>query len=130
MKLPSLTLALLVVALSSASGTPRAARPPPSPASSRTAGGGVLPGANVLVASNATGTKYEAITNGTGLYTVPALSAGVYTVTISLQGFRTSVISDVRVQLGVPTTVNARWPSASWPRRSPSAAPAPSSSTR
>ena len=69
--------------------------------------GGVLPGANVLVTSNATGTKYEAITNDSGSYTMPALSAGVYTVTISLQGFRTSVISDVRVQLGVPTTVNS-----------------------
>jgi hypothetical protein len=34
------------------------------------------------------------------------LPAGVYTVTISLQGFKTAVITDVRVQSGVPTTVN------------------------
>src|SRR5688572_27546434 len=33
------------------------------------AGGGVLPGATVVVASNATGTKNEAVTNATGNYT-------------------------------------------------------------
>ncbi len=70
-------------------------------------GGGVLPGATVVVASNATGTKSEAVTNTNGAYSVPALSAGVYTITVSLAGFKTRVISDVRVQLGVPTTLNA-----------------------
>jgi hypothetical protein len=70
--------------------------------------GGVIPGANVVVTSNATGSKFEAVTNATGSYSVPALSAGVYTVTISLAGFKTSVINDVRVQLGVPTTLNAK----------------------
>src|SRR5262245_60614238 len=67
----------------------------------------VLPGAAVVAASNATGTKYEAVTNEAGTYSVPALSAGVYTVTISLDGFKTAVINAVRVQLGIPTTVNA-----------------------
>ena len=67
----------------------------------------MLPGATVVVTSNATGTKSEAITNDSGAYSVPALSAGVYTVTVSLTGFKTSVINDVRVQLGVPTTLNA-----------------------
>jgi Carboxypeptidase regulatory-like domain/TonB dependent receptor len=70
-------------------------------------GGGVLPGATVIVTSNATGTRFEAITNNTGAYTVPALSAGVYTVNFSLAGFKTRVFSDVRVQLAIPTTLNA-----------------------
>jgi hypothetical protein len=70
-------------------------------------GGGVLPGANVVVASNATGSKFETITNQSGTYSVPSLSAGVYTITVTLPGFRTAVFSDVRVQLGVPTTLNA-----------------------
>ena len=70
-------------------------------------GGGILPGASVVVTSNATGTKSEAITNSTGTYSVPSLSAGVYTVTVSLTGFKTSAIRDVRVQPGVPTTINA-----------------------
>src|SRR5687767_10879698 len=70
-------------------------------------GGGVLPGATVVVASNATGARSEAITNNSGAYSIPALSAGVYTVTVSLPGFKTSIINDVRVQLGIPTTLNA-----------------------
>ena len=73
----------------------------------RDEGGGVLPGATVVVVSNANGSKFEAVANNAGLYTVPSLSAGVYTVTVSLTGFKTSEIRDVRVQLGVPTTVNA-----------------------
>src|SRR5688572_3197299 len=72
----------------------------------RDEGGGVLPGATVLVVSNATGSRFETITSSTGLYTVPSLPAGLYTVTVSLTGFKTSEIRDVRVQLGVPTTVN------------------------
>src|SRR5688572_31501261 len=70
-------------------------------------GGGVLPGVTVVVVSNATGAKSEAVTNNSGTYSVPALSAGVYTVTVSLPGFRTSIINDVRVQLGAPTTLSA-----------------------
>ena len=47
-------------------------------------GGGVLPGATVVAASTATGTRSETITNNSGAYSIPALSAGVYTVTVSL----------------------------------------------
>jgi hypothetical protein len=66
----------------------------------------VIPGATVVVKSDATGTTYQAVTSSSGAYNVPSLPAGVYTVTISLQGFKTAVITDVRVQSGVPTTVN------------------------
>lgn len=69
-------------------------------------GGGVLPGATVVAASDATGSKYEAVTSSTGTFSIPSLSAGIYTVTASLTGFKTSVIKDVRVQLGVPTSIS------------------------
>ena len=69
-------------------------------------GGGVLPGATVVAASNATGTKFEAVTTSTGSFAIPSLSAGLYTVTVSLPGFKTSVIKDVRVQLGTPTALS------------------------
>ena len=72
----------------------------------RDEGGGVLPGATVVAASAAMGTKSEAVTNSAGAFTIPSLSAGVYNVTVSLPGFKTSVISDVRVQLGVPTSIS------------------------
>ena len=69
--------------------------------------GGAIPGASVVVASDATGTRFEAMTNTTGAFAVPALPVGTYKVTVSLQGFKTSVVTDVRVQLGIPTTVKA-----------------------
>ncbi|HEX6163423.1 MAG TPA: TonB-dependent receptor [Vicinamibacterales bacterium] len=69
-------------------------------------GGGVLPGATVIAASAATGTKFEAVTNSSGSFSIPSLSAGVYILTVSLPGFKTSIINDVRVQLGVPTSIN------------------------
>jgi hypothetical protein len=69
--------------------------------------GGVIPGATVIVMSNATQTKTETVTNNSGGYTVPALSAGTYTVSVSLAGFKNVVITDVRVQIGAPTAVNA-----------------------
>ena len=70
-------------------------------------GGAVVPGATVVVISSATGTKTEAITNGSGQFTVPALPVGLYTVTVSLEGFKTAALTEVRVQLGIPTSVKA-----------------------
>src|SRR5919109_2270014 len=69
--------------------------------------GGVIPGVTVVVISNATRGEFEAVTNRSGAYTVPALSVGTYTVSVSLAGFKSAVITDVRVQIGIPTTVNA-----------------------
>ena len=69
--------------------------------------GGVVPGASVVITSTATGGKFEALTNSTGAFNVPALQPGTYTVTVSLQGFKTAVITDVRVQPGVPANIKA-----------------------
>jgi hypothetical protein len=69
--------------------------------------GGVVPGATVVVTNPDTGAKFDAITNSTGTFNVPALQTGRYTVTVSLQGFKTTVLSDVRVQAGVPANVTA-----------------------
>src|SRR5687767_11478803 len=69
--------------------------------------GGAIPGASVVVTSDATGTKFETITGGEGAFTVPSLPVGTYKVTVSLEGFKTAVVTDVRVQLGIPTSVKA-----------------------
>ena len=65
-------------------------------------GGGVIPGANVVVKNNATGTTFTAVTNNTGAFALPALDAGTYTVTVSLMGFKTSAVSNVRLLAAVP----------------------------
>ena len=66
--------------------------------------GGAVPGVTV-VAKNEAGATFETITNNSGVFSVPSLSAGTYTITVSLTGFKTSVVPDVRVQPGTPTTV-------------------------
>jgi hypothetical protein len=68
--------------------------------------GGVIPGATVIVKSGATGSTFETVTNSSGAFNVPSIPAGTYTVTVSLQGFKTAETTDVRVQVGIPTTVN------------------------
>ena len=66
--------------------------------------GGVLPGVIVVVKSVATGTTYDSVTNTEGVFSVPALDAGAYTVTASLSGFKTAVVNDVRLAPGTTGT--------------------------
>ena len=71
------------------------------------AAGGVIPGASVAVRNNATGESFEAVTNEAGTFSVPAIAVGTYTVTIALQGFKTTVVNDVRVLTATPASVTA-----------------------
>ena len=59
--------------------------------------GGVLPGVTVEATNAGTGAVRTAITGADGLYTIPLLAPGNYTVKASLQGFRTSQREGVRV---------------------------------
>jgi hypothetical protein len=70
-------------------------------------GGGVIPGASVVVANKATGEKFETYTSAQGVFSVPSLITGTYTVTISIEGFKTAVIENVVVNAGVPASVRA-----------------------
>jgi hypothetical protein len=70
-------------------------------------GGGVIPGASVAVKNNATGVTSTHVTNSSGAFSVPALDIGTYTVTVSLTGFKTFVISNVAVVVGSPAAVRA-----------------------
>src|SRR5271166_3655529 len=76
--------------------------------------GAVIPGASMLVRSFATGVEKSATTNRAGIYHVPALSPGSYTVTASLKGFRDAEAvvevlvgqastQDIKLQVGATT---------------------------
>jgi hypothetical protein len=69
--------------------------------------GGVIPGATV-VATDASGAKFQSVTNSQGAYSIPALSAGTYKVTVTLQGFKTVNVDNVRVVSGNPAAVNVK----------------------
>ncbi len=65
----------------------------------------VIPGAEVLVVDDRVGTKFSTVTAENGTFSIPAMSPGTYTVTVSLPGFKQAVIKDVVLNAGVPTTV-------------------------
>lgn len=68
--------------------------------------GAAIAGAEVTVKNNATGTELKAKTSGSGAYTIPSLGTGVYTVTIEAPGFKKAVVQEVKMDVGVPATVN------------------------
>jgi hypothetical protein len=70
-------------------------------------GGGVVPGADVVVKNNGTNETFTAVTSGGGVFAIPSLITGTYTVTVALQGFKTVVLNDVVVNSGVPASVRA-----------------------
>jgi hypothetical protein len=66
---------------------------------------GVLPGAVVVVKSNATGVSQQQVTNTAGRYSFPSLDVGTYTVTISMQGFKKAEYTGdgaIRLLAGTP----------------------------
>jgi hypothetical protein len=70
--------------------------------------GGVVPGAQIKVVNKLTGQSFESITNETGFWVLPSMSTAAYTVTVSLAGFKAVTIDNVKVDAGVPATVNAK----------------------
>lgn len=68
--------------------------------------GAAVSGAEVTVKSNATGAEFKVRSSGSGAYTVPALGAGVYTVTVEAPGFKKAVIQDVQILAATPATAN------------------------
>lgn len=69
--------------------------------------GAVIPNAKVLATNNATGVVNTATTNSRGIYQLPALNPGTYTVKVSAPGFQTGIYNGVGVEVAKPATVNA-----------------------
>ncbi len=67
--------------------------------------GAVVPGATITAKNNATASTTTAVSGPDGLFTIPALEPGNYTVTVTLQGFRTAALEDVRLNAGVPANI-------------------------
>src|SRR5262245_50953452 len=69
--------------------------------------GAVVSNAQVNVKNNETQTIFTATTNKEGSWTLPSISSGNYTVTVTASGFKTTVVQEVKVDVGQSTTVNA-----------------------
>ena len=69
--------------------------------------GAFVPDAAITIQDKATGKQSTATTNDEGSYNLPQVMAGVYVVTIQVKGFKKTEITDVKVNVGTPATVNA-----------------------
>jgi hypothetical protein len=72
------------------------------------ASGAPIPQARITVKNLQTGISRETVTNEAGLYTVPALGAGRYSVSVSKQGFSTYGIPELVLQVDQSATANAQ----------------------
>ena len=67
--------------------------------------GAVVAGATITIKSVATNQESTTQTTGDGTFSVPALAAGVYTATVTAAGFKQSVVTEIKVDVGAPTTL-------------------------
>ena len=70
--------------------------------------GAAVIGAEVVVANMDNGQTFKVLTDDHGHWALPSMPAAVYKVTVSLKGFRTTVIDGVKIDAGVPATVNVK----------------------
>lgn len=70
--------------------------------------GAVVPGAHVTATGVATGVKTSTVTNQAGNYNIQFLPIGLYTVTVSAPGFRTTSIAAFQLEIDQIAKVDAR----------------------
>ncbi len=68
--------------------------------------GAAVPNAKVSIINTATNVSYDTVTNGSGVYSRPALNPGTYTVTVEAAGFQKAQQSNVIVNPGAPVAVD------------------------
>ena len=70
--------------------------------------GAVLPGATVTITSKNTGAARTIVTSSDGLYNVPDLDPGRYSMVVELSGFSKVSMDDVAVSLGKTLKLDAQ----------------------
>ena len=66
--------------------------------------GAVIPGAKVEVVDQKTKTKVSTLTNGDGNFVFPSLQPSTYEASAEAKGFRTSVVSNLELNVAVTIT--------------------------
>lgn len=68
--------------------------------------GAVVAGATITVKGQG-GQEYKTTSSGNGTFSIPSVASGVYEVIIAAGGFQTYISKDVKVDVGLPTSVTA-----------------------
>src|SRR3954467_12186905 len=68
----------------------------------------VINGARITAVNNGTNAVYNAVTNSVGYFEMRGVPVGTYTVTIEAPGFSKTRLSNLAVNVGVPTSVGLR----------------------
>jgi Carboxypeptidase regulatory-like domain len=66
----------------------------------------VVPNAAIKVTNKGTNVNQQVRSNETGVYVVPALNPGIYDVSVTASGFRTSVRTGIEMQVGIDLTLD------------------------
>ena len=72
----------------------------------RDAQGAVIPGATVKLSNPTTGLARTVTTDGTGNFNFPELALGTFRLTVSKEGFGTTVVTDITTSQGLVNTIN------------------------
>ncbi len=68
--------------------------------------GAVVPGAKVIATQSSTGRSYETETTDAGIYVLPTLPVGAYTVSAERQGFKKSVQTGIEVRVALRESID------------------------
>ncbi len=68
--------------------------------------GAAVPGAQVIVSLGTTSQKFQVSSDEKGYWAIPSLPSGIYQVRVTKQGFKTAANDSVKLDAGVPATVN------------------------
>jgi hypothetical protein len=70
--------------------------------------GSAVVGAEVVVINADNAATYKTTSDERGHWALPSMPAGPYRITVTVKGFRTMIIDNVKVDAGVPSTVNVK----------------------
>jgi hypothetical protein len=68
--------------------------------------GAVIPGAIVIATNNGTGAQSKTTTTATGNYTIPSLTAGMYSLSVEAAGFKKYNRQDIEIQVAITTRID------------------------
>ena len=70
--------------------------------------GAAIAGAKVTLTATATNTSRVTTTNSSGVYSFPAVTPGVYSLTVAANGFQTFQVSGLQLMVSLPATQNVQ----------------------